>query len=119
MKKIWLFAAFVLLVSCAGAPGQKSAPEQAGWADEDTYTVRVTERDEERAVDKAKHQILKDIVDVRVRNNSRYTDIQMIQEEFNAPLSNGVIISSRAVPEGLAIYFQIREQGLKKKFQRR
>lgn len=118
MKKFILAAAFFSLFSCSVVSIQKNGPQQAGWADEDTYTVRITAPDEETAVDRAKHQILKDIVDVRVRNNSRYTDIQKIKEEFDTPLRNGVIINRYTNPDGLTIYFQIREKGLKKKFQR-
>ena len=119
MKKVLLVGALLSVISCTGTVIQKSTPEQTGWTDEDTYTVQVMETNEEKAVDKAKHRILKDIVDVRVRNNSRYTDIQKIRDEFNAPLGNGIIISRQIVPDGLTIHFQIREKGLKKKFQRR
>lgn len=119
MKKTLLFAALLFMASCGGTAIQKSTPVQTGWVDEDTYTVQVAASNEENAVDKAKHRILKDIVDVRVRNNSRYTDIQKIQDEFDAPLRNGVIINRRTDPDGLTILFQIRDKGLKKKFERR
>jgi hypothetical protein len=34
------------------------------------------------------------------------------------PLRNGVIVKRMQNPEGLTIYYQIRDKGLKKKFQR-
>jgi hypothetical protein len=119
MKKMITVAMLLFMVSCGGTTKRESTAEQTGWTDDDTYTVQTTEANEVKAVDKARHQILKDIVDVRMRNNSRYTDIEKIREEFNIPLSNGIIIRRNTVPEGMTIYFQIREKGLKKKFQRK
>ena len=121
MKKvIWLFL-LAATISCAtntvstdSAPG----PSSIGWSDEDTYTVQVTDKTEDKAVDAAKHKILKDIVDVRVRNNSRYTDILKIRDEFDMPLKNGKIIKQMKTADGLMIYYQIHDKGLKKKFQR-
>lgn len=119
MKQALLSLITLVLISCAGTAPKSNYSPQIGWNDEDTYTVIVTDKNEQSAIDSAKHQILKDIVDVRVRNNSRYTDIIMIQEEFRIPLAEGKIISRRNVPEGIQIYFQIREKGLKHKFERK
>jgi hypothetical protein len=118
MKEILIIAVFLSFFSCSVMPIQNRASVQTGWSDEDTYTVKVTDKTEESAIDRAKHQILKDIVDVRMRNNSRYTDIVKIRDEFQVPLSNGVITSRIKTPEGITIYFQIKDKGLKKKFQR-
>jgi hypothetical protein len=118
MKKILLIATFLSLLSCSVTPIKNSASVQTGWSDEDTYTVKVTDKTEENAIGRAKHQILKDIVDVRMRNNSKYTDIVKIRDEFEGPLSNGEITSRKKIAEGIMIYFQIKDKGLKKKFQR-
>ncbi len=88
----------------------------AGWSGNDTYTVIVSGGNERQAVDNARHQILKDIVEVRVRNKSLYTDIIKIREEFEGPLQNGVIIDRTSVPEGIRITFRIRDKDLRKKF---
>lgn len=119
MKQALSALMLATLISCAGTGLKTGISPETGWSDEDTYTVTVTDRDEDSAVDAAKHRILKDIVDVRVRNNSRYTDIVMIKEEFRIPLREGRIISRQNIPGGLQILFQIREKGLKSKFQRK
>lgn len=121
MKKIIWLGLFAVILSCSTTTTstQGTAPIAIGWSDEDTYTVKVTDKNEESAIDAAKHKILKDIVDVRVRNNSRYTDIVKIQDEFDMPLKNGKIIKQMPAAEGLTIFFQIRDKGLKKKFQRK
>jgi stress-induced morphogen len=90
-----------------------------GWTGDDTYTVRVTADSLETAIGLARHQILKDIVNVRMRNNSRYTDITKIQEEFKKPLNEGRVIDSIKTDADTEIWFQIRDQGLKEKFERR
>lgn len=118
MKKIISTVLLLSLVSCSVATIKNNATVQTGWSNDDTYTVKVTGKNEESAIDRAKHQILKDIVDVRVRNNSRYTDIVKIRDEFDAPLGNGIITGRINAPDGITIYFQIRDKGLKKKFQR-
>jgi hypothetical protein len=118
MKKLIFACIFLSLLSCKTTDINNNISVQTGWTDDDTYTVRVTGADEDSATDRAKHQILKDIVDVRMRNNSRYTDIEKIREEFFIPLQNGIIIKRYTLPEGLQIYFQIREKGLRIKFQR-
>jgi hypothetical protein len=118
MNKIIWFFVLLLTVSCASNTTQTSIPISTGWSDEDTYTVRVTDTNEDNAVQSAKHKILKDIVDVRVRNNSRYTDIIKIRDEFDIPLRYGRIIKQERTADGLMIYYQIRDKGLKKKFQR-
>ena len=92
---------------------------QLGWADEDTYTVRIISKDLDSAVDSARHKILQDIVRVRMLNDSRFTDISKISGEFDQPLKQGKIIQSQQVSGGLEIYYQIRDQGLKKKFERK
>lgn len=118
MKKILCACILLTVISCNTTGINTNISIQTGWTDEDTYTVKVTGANEEIAVDRAKHQILKDIVDVRMRNNSRYTDIEKIREEFSIPLENGKIINKSTLPDGLQIYFQIHDKGLKKKFQR-
>lgn len=120
---------FVFCVSCAtDKPAVVSKPEQpvhntefkvtTGWADEDTYTVRIAAEDAEKAKEMARHKILKDIVNVRVRNGSRYTDITKISGEFEKPLKEGRIIKQEQIDGGVEIYFQINDKGLKKKFER-
>lgn len=118
MKKLILLLLLAAAVSCASNTKKDTVPLAIGWNDDDTYTVRVTDKNEDTAVYAAKHKILKDIVDVKVRNNSRYTDIIKIREEFDAPLKNGKIIKQLPEADGLTIFFQIRDKGLKKKFQR-
>lgn len=118
MKSSLLLVIFTLLFSCISNVPSDNNSINAGWSDEDTYIVKVIDNSEEKAIDRAKHQILKDIVDVRLRNNSQYTDIIKIREEFNVPLNNGRIIRRFNLPEGLQIYFEIHNKGLKKKFQR-
>jgi len=90
-----------------------------GWADEDTYTVKIISKDLDSAIDSARHKILQDIVRVRMLNDSRFTDISKISSEFDQPLKQGKIIQSQQVSGGLEIYYQIRDQGLKKKFERK
>lgn len=118
MKNMIIFFAFLALLSCASSGRNINNSVQTGWIDEDTYIVIVTGANEETAISRAKHQILKDIVDVRMRNNSRYTDIEMIREEFIVPLQNGIVLKKNVIPDGLQIYYQIRDKGLKMKFQR-
>ena len=111
-----------IIISC-GACSPVTIPKDtaavSGWVDSDTYMVTAVGVNEGVAVDNARHQILKDIVDVRVRNNSRYTDIIKIQEEFEIPLRDGVIVKKIGVPEGIRIFFQIRDTGLREKFMRK
>ncbi|MBP7734809.1 MAG: hypothetical protein KA369_02440 [Spirochaetes bacterium] len=120
-KMIWL-AIVMLTISCASnklsQTNTNTAPITTGWSDDDTYTVKVTDKTEDDAIKVAKHKILKDIVDVRLRNNSRYTDIVKIRDEFDMPLRNGVVVKRQQIPDELTIYYQIRDKGLKKKFQR-
>ena len=123
MKKIvyaFVFASFLSCFSCLSTTTiEDSKTATAGWSDDDTYTVTVDDIDEKKAIEQAKYQILKDIVNVRVKNNSRYTDIIKIREEFETPLLNGKIISKKNIPVGIQIYFQIRDTGLRQKFQRK
>ena len=118
MKNMIIFFAFLTLFSCTSSSKYINNSIQTGWIDEDTYIVIVTGINEESAISRAKHQILKDIVDVRMRNNSRYTDIEMIREEFIVPLQNGIVLKKNVIPDGLQIHYQIRDKGLKMKFQR-
>jgi len=97
----------------------KEPEVKLGWVDEDTYTVRVVSGNLDSAIDSAKHKILQDIVRVRMLNDSRFTDISRISREFEEPLRNGKVISQKQGSGGLEIYFQIRDQGLKKKFERK
>lgn len=118
MKNLHIYLCAIITLSMCAGP-QMNRQLQTGWIDEDTYTVKAIGRDEPDAVANARHQILKDIVEVRVRNESRYQQIEIIQEEFRIPLKNGTIISRSQLPQGLEIYFQIYDKGLKKKFERR
>lgn len=101
------------------AKAQAPTTVKEGWLDNDTYTVRVMAEDLEKAKDKAQYQILKDIVNVRMLNNSRYTDITKIQLEFEKPLKNGVVIKQQDLSGGIEIWYQIRDDGLKEKFKRK
>lgn len=90
-----------------------------GWNDKDTYTVKVSAENLEKAKDKAKHKILQDIVKVRMLNESRFTDIAKINSEFEVPLKNGKIISEKKVDNSVEIYYQIQDEGLKQKFEKK
>ncbi len=92
---------------------------KVGWIDPNTYSVTVTGATEPQAITKAKHKILKDIVTVRIRSQSRYTDISKIKDEFEKPLRDGKVIKSFNDTAGLKIIFQIRDKDLKKKFERK
>lgn len=118
-KMIWLFI-LIMSISCASNTKTVTPTKviTTGWSDDDTYTVQATEKNENDAIKSAHHTILKDIVNVRVRNNSRYTDIVKIRDEFDIPLRNGTIIKRLQNTDELTIYYQIRDKDLKKKFQR-
>ncbi len=124
------FLTFFFLISCGGGKTVQDDPVNdavvkpektpvIGWSDPDTYTVKVTGPTLENAKEKARHKILKNIVNVRVLNGSRYTDITKIVNEFDIPLKGGKVIQKRGVPEGVEIYFRIRDKGLKNKFERK
>ncbi|HOO71225.1 MAG TPA: hypothetical protein PK926_05640 [Spirochaetota bacterium] len=132
MKKVIIFFCTVLVYSCStqkqavtdNAPREQETSQyqenvHEGWAGDDTYTVHVTAEDMDAAVSMARHQILKDIVNVRMRNNSRYTDITKIQDEFKKPLENGKILNPGTRPDGVEIWFQIYDVGLREKFERK
>lgn len=99
----------------------KPASEQfnTGWSDLDTYTVKIVSENLEKGKEEAKHKILQDIVKVRMMNESRFTDITKINAEFEKPLKNGKIISEKKVANGVEIYFQIQDEGLKQKFEKK
>jgi len=90
-----------------------------GWSDKDTYTVKVTAENLEKAREKAKHKILQDIVKVRMFNESRFTDITKINSEFENPIKNGKILSEKKIENSVEIYYQIRDEGLKQKFEKK
>lgn len=90
-----------------------------GWSDANTYTVTVISENAEKAKDKARHKILQDIVKIRMLNESRFTDITKINAEFDKPLKNGRIISEKKADSGVEIYFQIQDEGLKQKFEKK
>jgi hypothetical protein len=90
-----------------------------GWSDKDTYIVKVVSENIEKAKEKAKHKILQDIVKVRMMNESRFTDITKINSEFDKPLKNGKVISEKRVESGIEIYYQIQDEGLKEKFEKK
>ncbi len=89
-----------------------------GWLDLNTYTVKVLSQDLDTAIEAARHQILQDIVRVRMLNDSRFTDISKISQEFDKPLRDGRIVSQKSVNGGIEIYYQITDEGLKKKFEK-
>ena len=90
-----------------------------GWSGDDTYTVKVVGENLDKAKNKAKNQILQDIVKVRMISESRYTDITKISKEFEKPLKEGRIISEQKIDKGVEIYFQIKDKGLKAKFEKK
>lgn len=90
-----------------------------GWSDKDTYTVKVSAENLEKAKEKAKHKILQDIVKVRMFNESRFTDITKINSEFEVPLKNGRVISEKKIDNSVEIYYQIQDEGLKQKFEKK
>ena len=90
-----------------------------GWSDKDTYTVMVVSENLEKAKEKARHKILQDIVKVRMMNESRFTDISKINSEFDKPMKNGKVISEKRVENGIEIYYQIQDDGLKEKFEKK
>ncbi len=90
-----------------------------GWSDKDTYTVMVVSENLEKAKEKARHKILQDIVKVRMMNESRFTDISKINSEFDKPMKNGKVISEKRVESGIEIYYQIKDDGLKEKFEKK
>lgn len=124
-KLILLSIISIVFLSCATEKisEKKSTIEQPtvsiGWNDDDTYTVVVDGETESRAIDRAKHKILKDIVEVRLKNQSPYTDITKIQIEFDIPLRNGKVIFKEPSGNSYKIAYQIHEKGLKKKFERK
>jgi hypothetical protein len=73
----------------------------------------------EKAKEKARHKILQDIVKVRMMNESRFTDISKINSEFDKPMKNGKVISEKRVANGIEIYYQIQDNGLKEKFEKK
>lgn len=94
------------------------ATPATGWNDPDTYTVKAKGVNLEAAQSQARHRILKDIVNARVLGGSRYTDITKISGEFDRPLKGGRVLKQKSVEGGIEIYFQIRDKGLKRKFER-
>lgn len=90
-----------------------------GWSDMNTYTVKAVSENTEKALLKAKHQILQDIVKIRMLNESRFTDITKINAEFEKPLKEGKVISEKKIDNNVEIYFQITDEGLKQKFEKK
>ena len=133
--KLKIFFMIIILVStgCAQKEIKEAKKETAkpavievkkeqftpGWTGNDTYTVKASAENLEKAKDKAKHQILQDIVKVRMKNDSRYTDITKIVKEFEKPLKEGRVISEEKTEKGIDIYFQIKDEGLKEKFEKK
>lgn len=122
-----LFFLISLFVISGCTSGEKKIPVEnpvvpdsaLGWADEDTYIVKARAATLPLAIDRAEHQILKDIVNVRVMNESPYTDIEKISVEFAGPLKNGKVIKQGEIEGGLEILYRIQDRGLKKKFERK
>jgi uncharacterized protein (DUF342 family) len=97
----------------------KKETVSSGWNGNDTYTVKASAENLDKAKSKAKNQILQDIVKVRMRSDSRYTDITKISKEFEKPLKEGRVISEQKINSGVEIYFQIKDEGLREKFEKK
>ena len=119
MKKIFIFCLIVLFFSCKTIENNTTTTIKTGWSDADTYIVKVTAANEKIAIDLAKRKILKNITFVRIRNDSRYTDIVKIKGEFERPLEKGKVINRKNISSGIEIIYRIREKNLKKKFERK
>jgi hypothetical protein len=135
--KIFIIIICSIFISCASDKNlieEKSSPEKSskitsevsanqdvhlGWSDQDTYTVKIISRDIDSAIDAARHKILHDIVKVRMLNESRFTDISKISQEFEKPLKNGRVLSQQPVTGGIEIYYQITDKDLRQKFERK
>lgn len=89
-----------------------------GWNDNNTYIVQALGENISKAKQKARFQILKDIINVRVRKNSAYTDIEKVSNEFDTLFKNASIIKQIERADGVEIYYQIKEPGLKFKFEK-
>lgn len=92
---------------------------KTGWEDTDTYVVKVTAESEEKAVNKAKIKVLKDVINVRFKLYGKYSKIAVIKDEFDKPLKNGKVINKRNINEGVEIYYQVRYKNLKKMFEKK
>ncbi len=92
---------------------------KTGWEDPDTYVVMVVDESEEKAVNKAKIKVLKDIINVRFKLYGKYSQIAVIKDEFDKPLKNGEVISKRNLNGGVEIYYQVRYKNLKKMFEKK
>jgi len=132
MRIISILVFFIFLVGCTGKETIKepdntvndnkiieTVKPATGWTDRDTYTVSVIAEDIDKAKQAAKHKILQDIVKVRMINESRYTDITKISAEFDKPLKEGKILSQRNTAKGIEIFFQIKDSGLREKFEKK
>lgn len=98
---------------------KKKSEIETGWSGNDTYTVRVIAENRPVAIEKAKQRILRDIVNVRMLNQSPFTDIRKIRNEFQKPMDEGEIIWQRPLDGQLEVFYQIKEKGLKDKFRRK
>jgi len=130
MRTIIIISVFLALLGCKKdnvitdnhkKPEKKITPItiKTGWVNPNTYTVKALGNTEKEAIEKAKYKILRDIVRVRVRKQSRYLDISKISVEFKDPLKNGRIIKKYTQDGKILIKFQISDKGLKKKFERK
>lgn len=128
IKKFSILIITAFIFSCAGTqkvetkkPANQIKEKETvlGWADINTYTVKVQGATRGKAKDKAINKIFRDIVNVRVLNKSPYSDINNIMKEFKDPIENGKIISEKQTADGVEINFQIYEKDLKKKFDRK
>ncbi|MFC1670387.1 hypothetical protein ACFL20_08335 [Spirochaetota bacterium] len=122
MKRIIIFYIIFVIASCSSCSKTIKAPKHkisTGWLNPHTYIVKVSGVNLSNAINKAKRKILRDIVYVRMRSNSMYTDIVKIKKEFKTPLERGRVINKRKLPEGVEIHFKIRGKGLREKFERK
>jgi hypothetical protein len=128
MRNLLFFVIITIALTACDTTGENQkdttdTKEQAeiatGWSGNDTYTVRVLAENRIVGIEKAKHRILRDIVNVRLLNQSPFTDIKKIRNEFQKPLDEGTIIQQQPRDGQLEIYYQIREKGLREKFIRK
>jgi len=128
MKFITFCFSLILLISCASNENKikkdnqkiiKKEDLRTGWENNNVYIVSVIAVTADEAIEKARHKILQDVVKVRMLNESRYTDIRKISNEFDEILKNGKIIKSEKSNGKLNILYKIEADNLKDKFKRK
>lgn len=127
MIKIIVIISLILTISCSekknnvrtSEPVVKKKTITTGWENNNIYIVKVTSTSVDSAIDMAKHKILKDVVKVRILNESRFTDIKLISSEFDPILKNGKVIKKEEIQGSVRIFFKIEDKNLKDKFRRK